>query len=282
VIELSMEPARRTMIRIEAGSRWSTSDLRELWEYRELLGFLIWRNVKVRYQQTAVGIAWAVVQPVVPMVLFTVIFGHIAKLPSEDVPYPLFTLVGLIAWQVFASSLGGASGSLVGSSGLITKVYFPRVLIPLASVGASLADFVVSLIVVFVVMAWYGLVPGASVLALPLLVLFAVVTAFAVALWTSALNVRYRDVQHVMPFVIQVWLLASPVAYSMSLITSERWQFVYALNPMAGVIQGFRRVLLGTPWSPSTFAPGIVVTALLLVGGLWYFRRTEDSFADVI
>jgi lipopolysaccharide transport system permease protein len=274
--------APRTMTNIEPGAHWSMADLRELWASRELLGFLIWRDVKVRYQQTVMGFAWAVVQPVVPMVLFTVIFGRIAKLPSENVPYPLFTLAGLIGWQVFASSLSGASSSLVGSAGLITKVYFPRVLIPLAAVGASLVDFMVSLVVVFALMAWYGVSLTAAVIALPLFVLFAVVTALAVALWTSALNVRYRDVQHVMPFLIQVWLLASPVAYSMSLITSPRWRVVYALNPMAGVIQGFRSVLLGTPWAPATFAPSLLVTAGLLLSGLWYFRRTEDSFADVI
>jgi lipopolysaccharide transport system permease protein len=278
----ALAAARKTRIRIEPGVHWSGADLRELWVYRELLWTLIWRNVKVRYQQTVVGIAWAVVQPLVPMVLFTVIFGRIAKLPSEDVPYPLFTLVGLTAWQLFATALGGASGSLVGSAGLITKVYFPRVLIPLASVGASLVDFAVSLLVVFGLMAWYGVYPGVSLLMLPVLVLAAIVTAFAVALWTSALNVRYRDVQYVMPFIIQIWLLASPVAYSMSLITAEPWRFVYTLNPMAGVIQGFRHVLIGTPWSPSMFAPGLLVTVGLLAGGLWYFRRTEDSFADVI
>ena len=267
--------------RIEPSGTWAI-DVRELWAYRELLGFLIWRDVKVRYKQTALGIAWAVLQPLVPMVLFTVIFGRVAKLPSDGVPYPLFTLAGLLPWQLFASALGGASGSVVGSSGLITKVYFPRLITPLAAVCAALVDFVVSLILLILLMTWYGWTPDARVALVPVFVLWAMLAAFGVALWTSSLNVRYRDVQYLMPFVTQVWLLASPVAYSLTLVSSSPWRVVYALNPMVGVVQGFRWALLGSAAPGEAMWPGIIVTLLITAGGLVYFRRTEDSFADLI
>jgi lipopolysaccharide transport system permease protein len=272
----------RPLTRIETRAGWTRHDLRELWEYRELLGFLVWRDIKVRYKQTALGVAWAVLQPLVPMVLYSVIFGRVAKLPSEGLPYPLFALTGLLPWQLFASALGLASNSLVGSAGLITKVYFPRIIIPVAAVCGSLVDFAVSLVLVVILMAWYGVAPGPAVVALPLLVVFALATALGVALWTSALNVKYRDVQYVLPFLLQAWLLASPVAYSMTLIDSPRWRMLYGLNPMAGVVQGFRWALIGADAPGAPALASVAVTVLLLVTGLRYFRGTEDTFADVI
>jgi lipopolysaccharide transport system permease protein len=242
----------------------------------------VWRDIKVRYKQTALGVLWAILQPLVPMVLFSVIFGRIAKLPSEGIPYPLFALTGLLPWQLFATALTSASSSLVGSAGLITKVYFPRLIIPLAAVCAALADFIISLVLVLVLLAWYGVAPGVGILALPLLAAFALATALGVALWTAALNVQYRDVQYLLPFVVQAWLLASPVAYSMTLIESPRWRLLYALNPLAGVVQAFRWALLGTAPPGATAFASVSVTVLLLVGGLMYFRRAEDTFADVI
>jgi len=272
----------RPFIRIDPRAGWARHDLREIWRYRELLGFLVWRDIKVRYKQTVLGVVWAILQPLVPVVMFSVIFGRIAKLPSEGIPYPLFALTGLLPWQLFATALTSASNSLVGSAGLITKVYFPRLIIPLAAVCAALVDFGISLVLVVLLLAWYGIAPGVGVIALPLLVAFALATALGVSLWTSALNVQYRDVQYLLPFVMQAWLLASPVAYSMTLIESPRWRVLYALNPLAGIVQGFRWALLGAAPPGATAFASVSFTLLLLVGGLMYFRRTEDSFADVI
>jgi lipopolysaccharide transport system permease protein len=270
------------VIRIEPSRGWEPLDLRELWDYRELVWFLIWRDVKVRYKQTSLGIAWAVIQPLITMVVFTLIFGRLAQLPSEGLPYPVFTFAALLPWQLFSSALTSSANSVVGSSSLISKVYFPRLLVPIASVAAALVDFSISFVVLIGLMAWYGLSPGLAVVVLPLLVILALGTALAVGLWASALNVRYRDVRHVMPFVIQLWLLASPVAYSASLISSPVWQTVYGLNPMAGVIQGFRWALLGSAPPTLVMVPSVLATAVLLAGGLFFFKRTEASFADVI
>jgi lipopolysaccharide transport system permease protein len=268
-----------TKVRIEARPSW-TIDVRELWAYRELLGFLIWRDVKVRYKQTVFGVAWAIVQPVASMVLFTILFGRIAKLPSEGVPYPLFVFAGVVPWQMFAQAFSGASNSLVGSSGLLSKVYFPRLIVPLASVCATIVDFLIAFTALSIMMAVYGVRPGPQILLLPLFVAFALVAALSVALWTAALNVKYRDVQYLLPFLVQFWMLASPVAYSTTLITSSRWRALYAINPMAGVIQGFRWVLLGASPPGTMLAVSAVMVAGLLGGGLLYFRRMEDTFAD--
>lgn len=270
------------LIRIEASRGWAALDLMEVWEYRELVWFLVWRDVKVRYKQTSLGIAWAIVQPVMTMVLFTVIFGRLAKLPSDGLPYPVFAYTALLPWQLFSNALTSSTNSVVGSSGLISKVYFPRLVVPIASVVATLVDFSISFVVLLVLMAWYRLSPGAAIAVLPLLVILALGTALAVGLWASALNVRYRDVQYLMPFVVQFWLFASPVAYSTSLISSPVWRAVYGLNPMAGVIQGFRWALLGAPAPTLLMLPGLVVTAVLFAGGVFFFKRTEASFADVI
>jgi homopolymeric O-antigen transport system permease protein len=270
-------------VRIIAPSRaWTPLGLRELWEYRELLYLLVWRDVKVRYKQTALGVAWAVIQPVFTMVVFSVIFGRLAHLPSDGVPYPVFAYCALLPWQLFAFALTESSGSVVAHQGLVTKVYFPRLIMPIAAVSVGLADFLCSLVVLLGLMRFYGIVPTAAILTLPLWTAFAIAAALSVGLWLSALNVRYRDIRHAVPFLTQVWLYATPVAYALSLVPA-RWQTVYALNPMVGVVAGFRWAMLGRAGAP---APAVFVSAIavlaLFTGGLYYFRRTERTFADVI
>ena len=269
-------------IEIEPSRGWEALDLRGVWEYRELVWFLIWRDIKVRYKQASLGIAWAVIQPVMTMLVFTLIFGRLAQLPSDGFPYPVFTFTALLPWQLFSGALTGSANSVVNSASLISKVYFPRLVIPIASVMATLVDFSISFGVLLGLMAWYGISLRLAVVVLPLLVMLALAIALAVGLWASALNVRYRDVRHVMPFVVQFWLLASPVAYSTSLITSPTWRAVYSLNPMVGVIEGFRWAVLGSTPPSVLVVPSVLVTGVLLAGGLFFFRRTEASFADVI
>ena len=269
-------------IEIAPSRGWEALDLRGVWEYRELVWFLIWRDIKVRYKQASLGIAWAVIQPVMTMLVFTLIFGRLAQLPSDGLPYPVFTFTALLPWQLFSGALTGSANSVVNSASLISKVYFPRLVIPIASVMATLVDFSISFGVLLGLMAWYGISLRLAVVVLPLLVMLALAIALAVGLWASALNVRYRDVRHVMPFVVQFWLLASPVAYSTSLITSPTWRAVYSLNPMVGVIEGFRWAVLGSTPPSVLVVPSVLVTGVLLAGGLFFFRRTEASFADVI
>ncbi len=279
---LKSEIQNSPVIVIQPSRGWAALNLRDLWEYRELLYFLTWRDVKVRYKQSALGVAWAVLQPLLTMVIFSVIFGRLARLPSEGIPYPLFSYAALLPWQLFAGSLQRAGASLVGSAHLLTKVYFPRLIIPLAAVGAVVVDFGIALVVFAGLMAWYGVVPGVAALTLPLLILLALATALAVSLWLSALNVQYRDVQHAIPFLVQAWMYASPVAYSAGLIPGGPWRILYGLNPMAGVIQGFRWALLGGEPPDELFVVSVGMVLVLLVSGLFYFRRMEKTFADVI
>jgi lipopolysaccharide transport system permease protein len=256
--------------------------LRELWAYRELLGFLTWRDVKVRYRQTAIGALWALVQPFALMVVFTIFLGHLARVPSDGLPYPIFSFAGLVPWTLFASSLSGISNSIVASSNLISKVYFPRLVIPLAVTGSYIFDFVIALCLLVGMMVYYGIYPGLALIALPALLIMTLLTALSVGIWLTALNVRYRDVQYVVPFLVQIWLFASPIAYASKLVPS-RWQLVYSLNPMTTVIDGFRWALLGVPWSPGK-SPivSLAVVAVLLATGLVYFRRMERTFADIV
>jgi lipopolysaccharide transport system permease protein len=267
---------------IKPSRGWVPLKLDELWQYRELLVFLVWRDIKVRYKQASLGVAWAVIQPLMTMVIFSVIFGELAKLPSEGIPYPLFSYAALLPWQLFSGALTRSGSSLVGNATLITKVYFPRLIIPLSATIGGLVDFSISFLVLLGLMLFYGLAPTWAILWLPLLMVFTLVTALSVGLWLSALNVQYRDVQHVIPFVIQAWMYASPVAYSAELIPSGPWRFVYGLNPVAGVIQSFRWALLGAnpPGELMLVSVGMVMT--LLVTGLYYFRRMEKVFADVV
>ncbi len=271
---------------IEARSRWFDIPLRSIWQYRELLYFLVWRDVKVRYKQTALGILWILLQPVLSTMIFTVLFGILLDAPSGEVPYALFVLAGLIPWNYFASSLTRSSGSVVASANLVTKVYFPRLIIPMAGVLAGLVDFLIVLVALGGLMGIYRVTPTANIWLLPLFLLLAMFTAFGFGLWLSALNVRYRDVNWLMPFVIQVWMYLTPVVYSSSLLP-ERFRPYLALNPMTGVVEGFRWALFGE--SMGSAAPGgmlflisIFITLVVLLSGLIYFRRTERTFADVI
>jgi len=269
-------------VRIRPSRGWVRLDWRELWEYRELLYFFVWRDVKVRYKQTVIGAAWAVIQPVLTMVAFSLFFGRLAGIPSEGVPYPIFSYAGLLPWTYFASALTGSTNAVVQQGSIITKVYFPRLVLPAAPVAAALVDFGIAFTVLVGMMLWFGIVPTPAVLLLPLFVLLAVVAAFAVGVWLSALNVLYRDVRYVVPFGVQFWLFASPVAYPSSLVP-EPWRTVYGLNPMAGVIDGFRWALLGTGDAPGPMtAVSALVVALLLGSGLLFFRRVERRFADIV
>jgi lipopolysaccharide transport system permease protein len=257
-------------------------NLRDVWAYRELLFFLIWRDVKVRYKQTALGAAWAILQPVMTMIVFSVFFGKLAKIPSDGVPYPVFAFTALLPWQLFASALSESGNSLVSSQNLITKVYFPRLVIPIAAVLSGLVDFAISFVVLLGLMWYFGIVPTAAIMLLPLFVLFAVVTALSAGLWLSALNVTYRDVRYTIPFLTQLWLFATPVAYPSSLVP-EKWRALYGLNPMAGVVEGFRWALTGKAQAPGMLLFVSVAAVIVLgVGGLLYFRRMETTFADVV
>jgi len=271
-----------SVVVIQPSVGWASLKLRELWEYRDLIYFLTWRDVKVRYQQAVLGIAWTVIQPLITMVIFSLIFGKLAKLPSDGLPYPVFTYAGLLPWQLFSGAVLRAGTSLVGNANLLTKVYFPRLIIPISAVTSGVVDFLISFLVLLGLMLFYGIIPKWEISILPFLVIFALAAAFSVGLWLSALNVRYRDVQHIVPFLVQVWMFVSPVAYSTELVPKGIWRIIYALNPMAGVIQGFRWVLLGSRSPDSTIFVSVVIVAILIAAGLYYFRRMEKSFADVV
>ena len=256
--------------------------LKELWDYRELLYFLTWRDIKVRYKQTVLGAAWAIIQPFFMMVVFSLFFGRLAHVPSDGLPYPVFAYCALLPWQLFAHALGESSNSLVANERLITKVYFPRLLVPISSVLGGLVDFAIAFVILLLMMAWYGIRPSWAIVALPGFILLAIASALGTGLWLSALNVRYRDVRYTLTFLIQLWLLATPVAYPSSLIP-ERWRAVYGLNPMAGVVEGFRWALLGKSEGPGALlAVSVVMVILVFIGGLFYFRRMEAEFADVV
>ena len=269
-------------ILIQPSRGWVLLKLRDVWEYRELLYFLAWRDIKVRYKQTVLGAAWAILQPVLTMAVFSVVFGRLLQAPSDGIPYPIFTFCALLPWQLFAHALTQSSNSLVSNERLITKVYFPRLVIPISAILAGLVDFGIAFVVLLGMMLYYGITPTAAIVTLPLFLLLAVATALAVGLWLSALNVQYRDVRHTIPFLTQIWLFATPVAYASSLIP-EPWRAWYGLNPMAGVVEGFRWALLGQTGSPGSL---VLVSAfavtVLLVGGLVYFRRMEKQFADIV
>ena len=267
---------------IEPSRGWVSLRLGELWEYRELLLFLIWRDVLIRYKQTAFGVAWALLQPLFTMVIFSVIFGRLADLPSEGIPYPVYSYVALLPWQLFAGALQRAGTSLVGNADLLTKVYFPRLVIPISAVMAGLVDFTISFVVLLGLMLFYGIVPTWNILWLPVLIVLSLATALGVGLWLSALNVQYRDVQHAIPFLVQAWMYASPVAYSAGLIPTGIWRIIYGLNPLAGVIQGFRWALLGAGPPDELMVGSVGMVIVLLVTGLFYFRLMERTFADVV
>jgi lipopolysaccharide transport system permease protein len=270
------------VIRIQPSRGWIALKLTELWEYRELIYFLVWRDVKVRYKQTVLGVAWAIIQPVATMVIFSLFFGRLAKIPSDGVPYPIFNLVGLVPWNLFSNGLSHVSNSLVDSSNLIKKVYFPRLAVPIGALLSGIVDFALTFVLLLIMMFHYGLRPTSNVLFFPLFILLALVTCLGAGLWLSALNVQYRDVRYVVPFMIQLWLFATPIVYPSSLL-AEPWRTIYGINPMVGVIEGSRWALLGTKTGPG---PMIVVSSLaaiaLLISGAFFFRKTERTFADIV
>jgi len=277
-VSASSEP----VLVIQPSRVWFRLDLAALWQYRELLYFLVWRDLKVRYKQTAIGATWAILQPLMTMVILTVIFGYFAKIPSDGLPYPIFAYTALLPWTYFASALSRSSSSVVAEAHLISKVYFPRAVLPLAGTVSGIIDFAVAFPLLLGMMIWYGIMPAWGLLALPLFLLLALATALAVGLWCSALNVRYRDVGYTIPFLTQCWMYASPVAYPVSLVP-ENWRFFYSLNPMAGVVEGFRWALLGKQGPDFVvMAVSTVVVALLLVGGLVFFKHMERTFVDVV
>jgi lipopolysaccharide transport system permease protein len=273
------------VIRVTPPSGWWAIPFREIWEYRELLYFLVWRDVKVRYKQTAIGVAWVVLQPLMNMVIFTLIFGRLAKLPSDGLPYPVFYFAALVPWTYFAYSLSYSTNVVVDNQNLLTKVYFPRLVLPMSAVLSGLVDFSIGFVVLVLVTLGYGIAPGLSLLWLPALLLLAVSTALGVGLWFSALNALYRDVRYVMPFLVQFWLFASPIAYPSSLVTERwpHWSWLYGLNPMAGVIDGFRWALTGRGQAPGALLlASATMVAVVLVGGLMFFHRMEGTMADVV
>jgi lipopolysaccharide transport system permease protein len=267
---------------VRPSSGWVPLDLGDLWEYRELLYFLVWRDLKVRYKQTSLGIAWAIIQPSFITLAFSIFFGRLAGIPSDGLPYPLFVFSGLLAWQLFAHALTHSSDSLVLNERLITKVYFPRLVIPLAAAFSGVVDFFFGFVVLLGMIIYFGVIPTVALWTLPVFVLLTITIAIAVGLWLSALNVRYRDVRYVIPFLIQFWFFVSPIAYPSSLVP-ERWRLLYSLNPMVGVIEGFRWALLGKSEAVGAWIvlPAMMVVALLITG-LYYFRRVEKTFADVV
>jgi len=272
--------ARLTIIKPSTG--WSALNLRDLWLYRELIFFMTWRDLKVRYKQTLLGAGWAILQPFLTMVVFSIFFGSLANVPSDGVPYPIFSYTALIPWTLFSKALQDASRSLVQSSHMITKVYFPRMILPLSSVLAGVVDFLIAFLVLIGMMVFYGIFPTSNIWLLPLFVLLALVTAIGVGLWLSALNVLYRDINYVLPFLTQLWMFLTPIAYPSSIVPRQ-FQTLYALNPMAGVVEGFRWVLLGSGQPPGvmTLVSGLAAI-VLLISGMFYFRRMERLFADMV
>ena len=269
-----------TVVRRSRG--WPTLNLRELWAYRDLLYFLAWRDIKVRYKQTVMGAGWAIVQPFLTMVVFSIFFGRLANIPSDGVPYPIFSYCGLIPWYFFAQTLNQSGQSVVSNQSLITKVYFPRLVAPTAPVLAGLVDFTIAFTILIGLMAWYGIVPTVATFTLPLFLLMAILTALAVGMWLSALNVYYRDVRFIIPFIIQFWLFATPVVYPSSMLP-EQWRVYYGLNPMAGVVEGFRWALLGNAQvSEPLMAVSGAMAVVLFITGVYFFRRMERTFADVV
>lgn len=269
-------------VEIRPSKKLLNLELDRLWRYRELLYFLIWRELKIRYKQAAFGAGWAIVQPVFTVAIFTVVFGYFAKMPSDGIPYPVFAFTALVPWTYFSEALRRCATGLVGDSDLIRKIYFPRLIIPLAAVTSPMADFLLSLIVLIVLLFWYGLTPTWGVVFLPLFLFMSMVSALAIGLWLGPLNVRFRDINHTLPFLIQIWMYASPIVYPLSIVP-ERWRLLYSLNPMVGVIEGFRWALLGKQ-SPDILSMGIsmLVVVLLFLSGIVYFKRMERFFADVI
>ncbi len=279
----SGQAAMPVTVHIAPSSGWVPVNLGVLWEYRELLYFLCWRDIKIRYKQTVLGISWAILQPLLTMVIFSLFFGRLAKVPSDGIPYPIFSFAALVPWTFFANGLRQSTESLVSSADLVKKVYFPRLVVPLASVLSGSIDFLLAFAMLVAMMLLYGIVPTAALAFLPLLFLLALVTALGAGMWLTAMNVQFRDVKHAIPFLIQAWMFASPIAYPSSLITNPTLRTLYGLNPMVGVVDGFRWALLANEQiSIPSLLLSCAVAVVLLITGAYYFRRLERSFADVV
>jgi lipopolysaccharide transport system permease protein len=273
---------RKPTVEIQPNKGLFHLELKAVWEYRELLYFLIWRDVKVRYKQTAIGAGWAILQPLMTTMIFTVIFGNLAQIPSDGLPYAIFAYTALLPWNHFSQAVSRSGVSLVGSAHLISKVYFPRLIVPISAAMAPLVDFAMAFVILVGMMVWFGIAPTVGVVALPLFLLLTLMTALAVGLWLTALDVRYRDVGHTIPFLIQFWMFASPVIYPLGIVP-ERWRTLYSLNPTVGVIEGFRWALLGNE-SPDfgVMAVSAIMVMVLLLGGIVYFNQMEQTFADIV
>jgi lipopolysaccharide transport system permease protein len=281
-IQSKVPDAPMTHVHIEPSRGWVSLQLKDLWKYRELLYFLTWRDIKVRYKQTVLGAAWAVIQPFFTMVVFSLFFGALARVPSDGIPYPIFSYTALVPWMFFSNGLTMASNSLVSSANLITKVYFPRLVIPISAVMAGVLDFCLAFLVLLVMMLYFKISPSGAIIWLPFLLLLALVTSLGAGLWLTAMNVQFRDIRYAVPFLIQAWMYASPIAYPSSLL-SEPWRTIYGINPMVGVVEGFRWALLGANTAPGPIIlVSAVVSIALLISGAFYFRRMEKSFADVV
>jgi len=268
------------LIVIKPTRGWAALNLRDLWLYRELIFFMTWRDLKVRYKQTVLGVGWAIFQPFLTMVVFSIFFGNLADVPSDGVPYPIFSYTALIPWTLFSKALQDASRSLVANSHMITKVYFPRIILPISSVLAGVVDFLIAFVVLLGMMFYFNITPTVNIWMLPLYLLLALITAIAVGLWLSALNVLYRDINYILPFLTQFWMYLTPIAYPSSMVP-EQWQAIYAINPMTGVVEGFRWALLGTGQPPGLMTlVSAIVAVLLLISGMFYFKRMERLFAD--
>lgn len=276
-----LSTARLPLVSIRPSRKWVALDLGSLWSYRELLFFLMWRDVKVRYKQTLLGAAWAIIQPLFAMAIFTLFFGKLAGVPSDGLPYPIFAYAGLLPWMFFSNAVTASGNSLVGSANLITKVYFPRMIIPAAAVGAGLVDFGVALVILVALMIYYGIALSWSLLMFPVLVGLTMLLAIGVGMWMSGLNVKYRDVRHALPFMIQLWMFATPIVYPASLIPAK-WRLVYALNPLTGIIEGFRCSLFGKSFDWASLATSAAITVMVLILSVYSFRRMERSFADLV
>lgn len=281
--DTAVTPSKAEEVIVLRPSRgWSTLNLRDLWRYRELIYFLTWRDIKVRYKQTVLGAAWAIIQPLVNMVVLSIIFGNFARMPTDNLPRPIFTFAALLPWGLFSKALSDAGRSMLSNRNMITKVYFPRLIIPLASVMGGVVDFGIQFVILLGMMFYYGYYPTINVWTLPFFLLLALITALGFGLWLSSLNVLYRDVGYVLPFLTQLWMLVTPVAYSTSVVP-DRWALVYALNPMVGVVEGFRWALLGSGSPPGPIlAVSTAISILLLISGMYYFRRMERTFADMV
>jgi lipopolysaccharide transport system permease protein len=277
----SNTPDDRPLVAIRPSEKWVALDLGNLWSYRELLYFLTWRDVKVRYKQTLLGAAWAIIQPLFAMAIFTLFFGKLAGVPSDGVPYPIFAYAGLLPWMFFSNAVTNSGNSLVGSANLITKVYFPRMIIPAAAVGAGLIDFAVAMLILIVLMIYYSVAVTLNLLMFPVLVVLTMLLALGVGMLMSGLNVKYRDVRHALPFVIQLWMFATPIVYPASIVP-QRWRLVYALNPLTGIIEGYRSSLFGARFDWATLGTSATITILILIYSAYSFRRMEKSFADVV